>query len=413
MAGSGPPCTRCVRKGFTCLLDVRNQALLEDQRQTDLLRQDLRNMHESLRQVCQRLNVDSPRSLLSLPGSQSPTQPQTIPDNIDTDDNDSNPQESPILNTPYTVYAPVDAFIDNLKLSRRAPASAGDHACQRRITQHRQQQRQPSADLVTLGLITLEEAEVLVQRYFSHLDPSFYCIASRHRSLQDIRQASPLLFAAICTVSALHDPDDDHLYGICHGEFRRMFATSLFSEQGSVEHLRALCIASFWLLDDSRVLMSDAVRRSADARLHGYFYQVIRGSKDGIAGGGPHHGESQEDARDRIRLWYMIFICDCHLSILDNRDGLLRHDKGVLEDWDSYLESEGVSELDRRIMSQASLLCILSDIRDTFGGDRPLEPLHKSRVAQLKHFTRQLDDWWVRITAIYSKFPFLILTSKL
>ena len=377
-----------------------------------MLRHDVESMHEHFSQVCRQLNLELPPPLLSsapLPGeSKDAANPRNANDgNENTPDSHSESYAtSPILDTPYAVHAPVNAFNGDLEREDGGARTLFSD------TQRLGHKAASDKDLISLGLVTLEKADVLVQRYLSLLDPSLYGIARHYKSLHEIREASPALLAAICTVSALHEPNDDRLYGICLAEFRRLFAASLFTHGGGVEYLRALCIASFWLLDDARMLMSDAVRRAADMRIHGYFYQVIGGSFE--SSGGVHHMVSQQDARDRIRLWYLIFICDHHLSILDNRDGLLRHDKAVLEDWDAFLGSQGAQELDIRIMSQVSLLIILNDIRDNFGGDGPLKPLQKSRVVQLNHFVRQLDDWQARIATMYGEFsiPICLFLDK-
>ncbi|KAF7590661.1 hypothetical protein BBP40_002553 [Aspergillus hancockii] len=46
-------------------------------------------------------------------------------------------------------------------------------------------------------------------------------------------------------------------------------------EKRDVEYVRALCIASFWLADASRIFSSDAIRRAADMRLHRSFDSLI------------------------------------------------------------------------------------------------------------------------------------------
>jgi hypothetical protein len=331
--------------------------------------------------------------LVSLPENQLSTEQAPIIHD-DTDRDEDNGEVPSIPTSPSTVQAPIDTFMEIEKTGHSKTGEISRGARERRLSP-----QQPIKDLVSQGLISLESAEMLVKRYFSQLDHSLYGIASRYTSLDDVRQASTALLTAICTVSALHDPDDEKLYEVCIKEFRRIVSTSIF-EKRDIEYLRALCIGSFWLPDDSRILTSDAVRRAADVRLHGYFYQVVNTNKIGAPS--VDHAISQEEARDRMRLWYIIFICDQHLSILHNRDGLLRHDKNVLEMWDTYLESEGGNETDTRITSQVSILLISNAVRDAFMSDHQ-EQVHKSLVVQLNHFSRQLNDWFLNIATLYSE----------
>lgn len=330
-----------------------------------------------------------------MPESQSSTRPQIV--QSDTGCDEGNGDESSLLTSPSTVQAPIDTFRGITKSGRTSTGEISLHPGERQ-----RGPQQPRRDLVGQGLVSEESADMLIQRYLTRLDDSLYSIASRYKTLEEVRKASPALLAAICTVSALHHPDGEKLYETCNTEFRRIVSTSLFGT-GDIEYLRALCIGSFWLADDSRILISDAVRRAADMRLHKYFYQVINADKSGVST--PELVVSREEARDRIRLWYIIFICDQHLSVLHDRDGLLRHEKNILEMGDSYLTSEGGNETDTRILSQVSTLLILNAMRDTFGSDHP-EQVHKSLLVQLNHFSLKLNEWSVKIGTWYSEFSF-------
>ena len=315
----------------------------------------------------------------------------------DTDNQQEDACELSPPTSPSAVQAPIDTF---LEITRPSPSSADTPQTAR------QRRSIPQQDLVTKNIITIEVAERLVDRYFSRLDHFLYGIGSRYSDVQGLRQASPILFAAICTVSALHDPKDQTLYEVCNREYRRLVSRSMF-EKRDVEYLRALCIGSFWLSDASRILSSDAIRRAADLRLHRHFHDLVGG-----IGGNPNglatmdSSFSEADSRDRTRLWYLLFVCDQHLSILHNRDPLLRHEKDILTNWELYLDSEGSNDSDIRIMSQVSLLLIMSQVRDTLGSERP-EQVPRTLVGQLNHFSRQLDKWFAKFNSLFSEFEMI------
>lgn len=308
-------------------------------------------------------------------------------------DNDQDCELSPPT-SPSAVQAPIDTFLEVTKLgsptSPDTPQSLRQHRSS--TSQHR--------DLVSKGLIPLPVAEALAERYFSRLDHYLYGIGSSLGNLKSLQRTSPILVAAICTVSALHDPQNQSIYELCNREFRRLVSRSVFEKRG-LDHLQALCIGSFWLTDASRILSSDAHRRAADARLHKHFQQLI----DPVDGGSSSPLTlSSEDLANRIRLWYLLFICDQHLSILHNRDPLLRTDKEILANCDAFLERDGATDADIRLLSQVLLLLIMGQVRDIFGSELDDRPA-KGLSVQLSNFSKQLDRWYARFSKLFKPNP--------
>ena len=393
MPTESPPCDRCKRRGISCVLNKSLQALLDDQKQTELLQVDVKSMHTTLTKVCQQLNIQPPQSLVSLndqdhdPSTERREHSDTERE-LDADACELSPPDSP-----SAVHAPINTFLE-----LGSPTSADTPSTFR----HKRQAISAQQDLVSKGIIPLKTAETLVERYFSRLDHYLYGIANHYKDVSGLRQASPFLFAAICTVAALHDPKDQRIYEACNREYRRLVSRSMF-EKRDVEYLRALCIGSFWLADASRILSSDAVRRAADARLHRHFYQIISPQTTGTS---PSDSQlSQVDFRDRIKLWYLLFVCDQHLSILHNRDGLLRHEREPLVGWDMYMNSAGCTDYDVRIMSQVGLLLMMSQMREAFGSEQP-EQVPRSLAVQLNHFSKQLNEWHKKFSVMFRKFPY-------
>lgn len=392
MPDDEPPCTRCKRRSLPCVLNKNVQALFEDTKKTDqTLRIDVANLHQTLAQVCQQLKIDALKPLQSEAifsqrnGNGSASQSGDDPDC----------EVSPPL-SPSAVQAPIDTFMEVVKMF--SPGSGQSPASKRASSRH---------DLVSKGLITTQVAERLLDRYFNRLDHYLYGIASKYKGPDAARQASPILFAAICTVSALHDTGSDPtVYEVCNQEFRRLVARALF-DKGDVEHIRALCIASFWLSDASRILSSDAIRRAGDIRFHRAFKRAIHPVEASPAGGVPnaaHPSLTTQQATDHVRLWYLLFVCDQHMSILHNRDSLLRSDREITTDWESFLEREDREDNDVRIMSQTSLLLIMGQVRDTLGA-KAEERLPTSMHSQLMMFSRQLDKWFNKFSDIFKPNP--------
>lgn len=246
-------------------------------------------------------------------------------------------------------------------------------------------------DFISRGAIRVEEAERLFQFYMAQLDPYIYGLASKYKSLESVRRSSPILTASICAVAACHQPGDGRIYEICNHEFRRLVSNSLFDRRISLDYLRALVIGTYWLSDVSWTLAGFAVRRASDINLHKFYYRIID-SANGLAATPNSWDPSDPEASiDPVRLWYLLYICDQHLSILYTRAPMIREDE-TIRGWRGYLESPHASQSDMRISSQVSLMILLSQVRELFGVDAN-KAVPRAFVAHINTFSQQLDKW--------------------
>jgi hypothetical protein len=110
--------------------------------------------------------------------------------------------------------------------------------------------------------------------------------------------------------------------------------------------------------------------------------------------------------QDRVRLWYLTFISDQHLSILHNRDPLLRSDKEIALSWEMFLAREDTTDCDVRIISQVALLVIMSQVRDLLGSDQGTR-VPQSSSNQITHYSRQLDRWFTKFSALFKPDPYI------
>lgn len=391
MPNNEPPCVRCQRQSLTCVLNKNVHALLEDSRRADQsLRQDVSNMHQTLDLLCRHLNLEVPKPLRSQSERNGTGDAGSGRQSSDEPDCEVSPPGSP-----SAIQAPIDSFLEVAKLT--SPGSADQSLVSKKPSSQQ--------DMITKGIISQQVADRLLARYFDRLDHYLYGIASMYKEADAARQASPILFAAICTVSALHEPDSDQgIYDACNREFRRLVARSLF-EKRNLEYIRALCIASFWLSDSARIFCADAIRRAGDMRLQRFFRRAIQADQhQGTISGQVDPTLTGAQITDRVRLWYLLFVCDNHMSILYNRDALLRSDREITNEWELFLDREGREDNDVRILSQMSLLLIMAQVRDTLG-TVDNERLPVSMHGQLMMFSRQLDKWFNRFSAIFKPNP--------
>jgi len=113
-----------------------------------------------------------------------------------------------------------------------------------------------SYDLVSKGIVTLEQAQALFDVYAYRLDHYLYRILGEGPTLQGIRSSSSLLLAAICTVGSLHSPPHGGLFDRCYRKFIDLAAARTFAKDNNPDDIRAYCIGAFWLHDLSWTLIS-------------------------------------------------------------------------------------------------------------------------------------------------------------
>ena len=242
-------------------------------------------------------------------------------------------------------------------------------------------------DLISRGLISLEVAERLFKFYMDRLDGYIYnIVGSRYGQLSTMRQKSSILTAAVLTVAAMHDAQSNDIYPALNEEVRRLINASIFQQRIDRDHLRALGVTSYWLYDTSWVFSGLATRRAAEFDVVNHYDHLVK--------------ENSEDAADFLRVWYLIYICDQHLSTLYGRQCSSREDTAI-SDWESLIKADTVTTGDQRLVSQVALLTMLHEVRELFR--------HSSSkvntaifLTQLKGFGHQLDQW---VTQWSSTFP--------
>lgn len=233
-------------------------------------------------------------------------------------------------------------------------------------------------DFISRGLVNLEDAERLVSFFLNRIDHFMYKIgSSKYRDLDSLRCGSTILTVTICTVAALHDPQSNHLYKICSREFRRLMSASMFDRRIDRDRMRALCIASYWLHDLSWTISGYAIRRAMEINLSSSYQRVL--------------ANGDEDAMECIRLWYVLYICDRHLSILYGRPSIVKDDVSI-SGWEALMRTSAFTEADKRLVSQMALLIIMGNARELFGPDTG-EPIPRAFAPQLTSFSRQIDHW--------------------
>ncbi|EED17954.1 conserved hypothetical protein [Talaromyces stipitatus ATCC 10500] len=362
------PCSRCKKRGLSCTVNRSLQMLLEDDAAwKETMTQKVQRLEESMEQVAARLELpalQSQRRAHPVPMT-SPSVPLGTIDDTRTASSSSSqqpPQRWQIVLDPQGGPASIPASCVS---EIRTTATSGNMPASQ------------YSDLITMGVLSLQQALSLFDIYHLRLDHFLYKVLGDLTSLDSIRKRSSLLTAAVCTVGALHSQSLGHLYDICYREYKNLVTTNTFSTTLNVDDIRGLCIGAFWLHELSWALIGTAVRVSSDIKLHHGIYRALNGDREGYL---------------QARLYYLVYVCDHHFSIAYGRPPMSR-EKFIVDSASPFLETEHATEDDARLVSQVKEWSILGQVFDTCGVDVET-PVPLGYLLQLRRYSIELDIWY-------------------
>lgn len=361
----------------------------EDSKWKASVTRDVTSLYGSLERVLQLLNLpEMPTLHLS---TQDPAMFfETEDPNAADDDDEPSPENSPKV-TPITdnlSHVPIESLyqITGLKSLRAAEVVSEDQV---RICKQLR-----DTDFIARGVVKLEDAEVLADFYLKKLDPYIWHLAADYTDLESFRSRSPTLTAAVLTVAALHDTARSALYPICSKEYRRLVANAMFERKIDMEYLRALVIGSYWLSDISWTLSGYAIRRASEFPFK-QCYQVIAEAQTNPS---KIDQKKLQESMVGIRVLYLLYICDHHLSVLYGRSSIMRDNESYITGWENYLSSPLAVNADRRIAGQICLMYLMNQVRETLGPEDITSVLPASAIDDIVRFEGNLDDWISRFS---------------
>ncbi|KAK4946061.1 hypothetical protein LTR10_014863 [Elasticomyces elasticus] len=385
-----PPCQRCKERGLSCRLNKSLQTLMsEDSKWKAAVTKDVTALYATVEEIVRTLQLPSlPQMLVS-------TQDPAIFIDQEEQGNDEDDEDKSLDNSPKVTpvadnlsHVPIESLYQITGMrSLRATENVTED--QSRICKQLR-----DTDFIARGLIKLEDAEHLANYYLSKLDPYIWHICPDYKDLDSFRQRSPTLTACVLTVAALHDTKLGHLYSICNKEYRRLVANAMFERKIDMEYLRALVLGSYWLSDISWTLSGYAIRRASEFHLRQYYHEISESVRS------PEKVDQTklQEAIDGIRVLYLLYICDHHLSILYGRSSIMRDNESYITGWEAYLACSLSTDADRRIAGQICLMYLMNQIRESLGPEDTNAVLPTSALSKIAGFERDLDDWIARFS---------------
>lgn len=233
-------------------------------------------------------------------------------------------------------------------------------------------------DFISQGVVSVTEAEFLFDHYRDHINP-LLCdgILCPHKSLREARQSSSLLVATVLTVAALHIPNREQPLHATYNAFVSLMRGSCLLRSQNLDDIRGLCIGAFYLTSLSWALCSRAVRVATEMNLHKLSLQFARGGSI--------------DSHERVRLWYVLYVCDHQFALAYGRPPLM-HEDAAIRNADKLLKSSLSSQGDGKLVAQVKLFRILADGYFKYGCDPDLE-LSGQDFEMLQSFNILIDQW--------------------
>ncbi|CAI7564865.1 unnamed protein product [Penicillium pancosmium] len=367
------PCSRCKKRGLPCAVNRSLQTLLEqDVTWKGAVVQKIKRLEDAIAEIATKVDIPElgtkTQNEAHLDSISPPAVEMTNADLASPTPESPVQDEQPSNNSWRVVMDPRGG-------PGSIPASCLSDNIRATIPSGLSTTRRP--DLISTGLITMRQGLALFDTYHLRLDHFLYRILGDHISLDSVRNASPLLTAAVCTVGALHSPSQGQLFEICYAEFKGLVSNQIFSRHANEDDIRGLCIGAFWLHELSWALIGNAVRIASDINLHSGIYKALKGDREGYI---------------QARLYYLVYVCDHHFSIAYGRPPMSR-EGFIIDSASKLLETENATEDDARLVSQVKEWAILGQVFDTFGVDVDTA-IHPQIIPQLRRYSIALDTWY-------------------
>lgn len=167
------------------------------------------------------------------------------------------------------------------------------------------------------NVISIDEARLLFSYFDSNISQQLFGFEILKFSVDSIWETSPILICAICTIASMHYPDihfsskqeplQKYLQKLCSD---LLFQGKPRTEREGFNTIVALVLCSFWLSDSQR-FTGLALQLAKEFEMNKH---TSSKSKDSLPD------------KDRLKLWYLLYILDGQQSMSFNRQSLINSD---------------------------------------------------------------------------------------
>lgn len=240
--------------------------------------------------------------------------------------------------------------------------------------------------------LSIEQANELFAYFQQNISPQLFGFDISLYKVEDLRHHSPLLTCTICCIASIHSPHLSHLFPILKDTVDRLSSQVLFKLPATASEafntILALCINGFWL--------------ESSQNFTGLALQVAKSV------GLNRPCRSKKEEKQRLRLWYLLYILDGQQSLTFFREPIVEckkiHQSGNLLLDSQNNSAEGTTShanhSDFRLVSQ-----VLHNqaIKEALSGDA-WDILSPVSFGMPFKTNMELDKWMVRWTVLLAPF---------
>lgn len=190
------------------------------------------------------------------------------------------------------------------------------------------------------GFLDISQARTLFKFFDANISPQLFGFEISKFSVDSIWESSPILICAICTIASMHYPDQEiaekleqlqrYLHDLCG---KLLLKGRPKTEVDGFNTIVALVLCSFWL-SNSQIFTGLALQLAKEIGLNKPV--TVNGDYDEDNDNDNYSGSKLSD-KNRLKLWYLLYVLDGQQSITFNRQRLvnsedysLKHSKELL-----------------------------------------------------------------------------------
>ncbi|KAG8865466.1 hypothetical protein FRC20_009809 [Serendipita sp. 405] len=252
-------------------------------------------------------------------------------------------------------------------------------------------------DIVTKGIVTLEEARALFHIFYQGCSTFLPVFDSNFDTFESLHERSPFAVNAICLVaSQVRDGGGptSELTLRCREEVHPIVAQTLFAPFISADVVRAVVILSGWS-PNGWLTCGHAVRMALQLNMNKAWPRLLRRIKNNKV-------STMAEERELVvaaRTWFCLYLFEHQMSYGTGRPAILKEDDSVLGG-SALLSHPLTIEDDARLVSTVELMVFRERAQDSMPLDRPFTD---ERAMKLAEATENFHKWFATWDTIFSR----------
>ncbi|KAG7922735.1 hypothetical protein KL905_001956 [Ogataea polymorpha] len=241
-------------------------------------------------------------------------------------------------------------------------------------------------------ILSLSEAEELFRFFDSNISPQLFGFNISQYSVNELWIHSPLLLASVCAIASIHHPLLSHLFRqleqLIHQMSQHLLVRVPTTELDTFNTVLALCFCALWF-QENQMFTGMALQLASNLKLN-------KRSKN-----------SQVSDKNKLKLWYLLYILDGQQSLVFNRQPLMNSQDRTLKESRHLLLEDGAEEAgseenysNLRLVSQVEYNQAISKV---FEGDA-WDLMAPASFGLPFKTNLELDKWMVQWTVMLSPF---------